>query len=181
MQGYLQKLIAPTLLSGLFLLQGCATEPDRSVWNEAGESLQIDSLQFCQRADGYGVYEPLVDSRFPAGRENRALVYYELYNFAHELTDDGRFEVRIAQQVELYNATGGTAIWRQGPVEMADVSRNKRRDFFVVCPIDLPAGLSAGEYRLKVCVADKHSGSVSEQTLHNIRIVAAQALVERGQ
>ena len=63
-------------------------------------------------------------------------------------------------------------------MQLVDVSRNKRRDFFIVYPIDQPARLPAGGYRLKVRIADKHTGSLCEQTLHDIKIVADRALVQ---
>ena len=143
------------------------------------QPLTIETLELCRRVDSYGVYEPFAGTRFMAGRKNRVLVYVELENFHHEPTEDGRYEVRLEQQIELYDATGETTVWRQGPVELKDVSRKQRRDFFIVYPVDLPARLTAGGYRLKVRVADKHTGSICEKTLHNIEIVADRALVER--
>lgn len=141
------------------------------------QPLQIEQFQLCRRVDSYGVYEPFATTRFLAGKQNRVLVYVELENFKHEPLDDGRYEVRLEQSVELYDATGETTVWRQGPVQLVDVSRNKRRDFFIVYPIDLPARLPAGGYRLKVRIADKHTGSICEQTMHDIQIVADQSLV----
>ncbi|MFK7788152.1 MAG: hypothetical protein AB8C95_01495 [Phycisphaeraceae bacterium] len=141
------------------------------------QPLQIEQFQLCRRVDSYGVYEPFGSTRFLAGRKNRVLVYVELENFKHEPLEDGRYEVRLEQSVELYDATGETTVWRQGPVQLTDVSRNKRRDFFIVYPIDLPARLPAGSYRLKVRIADKHTGSLCEQTMHDIQIVADQSLV----
>lgn len=141
------------------------------------QPLKIEALELCRRVDSFGVYETFANTRFLAGRQNRVLIYVELENFHHEPTADGKFEVKLEQSVELYDATGEATVWRQGPVELIDVSRNKRRDFFIVFPIDLPARLTAGGYRLKVRVADKHTGSICEQTLHNIQIVADQALV----
>lgn len=141
------------------------------------QPLQIEQFQLCRRVDSYGVYQPFATTRFLAGKKNRVLVYVELENFKHEPLEDGRYEVRLEQSVELYDATGETTVWRQGPVQLVDVSRNKRRDFFIVYPIDLPARLPAGGYRLKVRIADKHTGSICEQTMHDIKIVADQSLV----
>ena len=141
------------------------------------QPLQIEALELCRRVDSYGVYEPFATTRFLAGQKNRVLVYVELENFMHEPLDDGRFEVRLEQSVELYDATGETTVWRQGPVQLVDVSRNERRDFFIVYPIDLPARLPAGGYRLKVRIADKHTGSICEQTMHDIQVVADRSLV----
>ncbi len=142
------------------------------------QPLAIQALELCRRVDSYGVYEPFAASRFLSGRQNRVLVYVELENFHHEPTEDGQFTVKLEQSIELYDATGETTVWRQGPIELSDVSRNKRRDFFIVYPVDLPARLTAGGYRLKVRIADKHTGSICEKTLHDIQIVADQALVD---
>lgn len=141
------------------------------------QPLQINQLALCRRVDSYGVYEPFATTRFLAGRKNRVLVYVELENFKHEPQNDGRFEVRLEQSVELYDATGEMAVWRQGPVELVDISRNKRRDFFIVYPIDLPARLTVGRYLLKVRVADKHTNSLCEQTMHDIQIVPDESLL----
>jgi len=141
------------------------------------QPLTIEALQLCRRVDGYGVYNPFPNTRFLAGRTNRVLVYVELENFQHEPAEDNQFEVRLEMQVELYDSTGETTVWRSGPEVLADVSRNQRRDFFIVYPIDLPARLTAGSYRLKVRVADMHTGSICEQTVHDIQIVADQSLV----
>lgn len=141
------------------------------------QPLEIEQFQLCRRVDSYGVYEPFATTRFLAGKKNRVLVYVELENFKHEPLEDGRYEVRLEQSVELFDATGETTVWRQGPVQLVDVSRNKRRDFFIVYPIDLPARLPAGAYRLKVRIADKHTGSMREQSMHDIQIVADQSLV----
>lgn len=143
-------------------------------------ALTIDALELCRRVDSFGVYEPFPSRRFLAGQANRALVYVELDHFKHQPTDDGEYEVRLEQQVELFDSTGETTVWRQGPIELVDLSRNQRRDFFVVYPIDLPARLPVGTYRLKVRIADKHTGSLCEQTLHDIEIVADPSLVNLG-
>ncbi len=141
------------------------------------QPLQIEAFELCRRVDSYGVYEPFASTRFLAGRKNRVLVYVELENFKHKALEDGGYEVRLEQSIELFDVTGETTVWRQGPEQLTDVSRNKRRDFFIVYPIDLPARLPAGGYRMKVRIADKHTGSLCEQTMHDIQIVADQSLV----
>ena len=141
------------------------------------QPLQIEQFQLCRRVDSFGAYEPFATTRFLAGKQNRVLAYVEIENFKHHPLEDGQYEVRLEQSVELFDATGETTVWRQGPVQLVDLSRNKRRDFFIVYPIDLPARLPAGAYRLKVRIADKHTGSICEQTMHDIQIVADQSLV----
>lgn len=142
------------------------------------QPLKIAAIQLCRRVDSYGVYQPFATTRFLSGRKNRMLVYIEVENFRHEPTASGDYEVRLEQQIELYDKNGETTVWRAGPDVLVDECRNKRRDFFIVYPIELPARLTAGTYRLKVRIADKHSGSICEKTLHDIQIVADKSLVE---
>lgn len=141
------------------------------------QPLTIETLKLCREVSGYGVFEPFATTRFLAGRENPVLVYAEIENFKHVPREDGEYEVRLEQTIELFDAAGQAVVWRSGPEPMVDVSRNKRRDFFVVKRIDLPQRLPAGGYRLKVRIADKHSGSICEQTMHDIQIVADRGLV----
>lgn len=141
------------------------------------QPLEIGALELCRAVESFGVYEPFAATRFLAGQRNRVLVYVEVENFHHQPTEDGKYEVKLEMQVELYDARGEMTVWRSGTHELPDVSRNRRRDFFVVYPVDLPARLSVGTYRLKVRVADKHTSSICEKTLHNIEIVADQKMV----
>lgn len=141
------------------------------------QPLAINALELCRRVDSFGVYQPFDNHRFLSGRKNRMLVYVELDNFHHEPTPEGEYQVELEQQIELYDSTGETTVWRAGPDTLTDTSRNKRRDFFIVYPIELPARLTAGKYRLKVRLADKNTGSICEKTIHDIQIVADEALV----
>ncbi|MGB1126264.1 MAG: hypothetical protein ACPG4Q_13740 [Phycisphaeraceae bacterium] len=141
------------------------------------QPLTIETLKLCREVSGYGVFEPFATTRFLAGRENPVVVYAEIENFKHVPREDGEYEVRLEQTIELFDAAGQAVVWRSGPESMVDVSRNKRRDFFVVKRVDLPQRLPAGGYRLKVRIADKHSGSICEQTMHDIQIVADQGLL----
>lgn len=142
------------------------------------QPLKIKTIQLCRRVDSYGVYQTFANKRFLSGQKNRMLVYVELENFHHEPMEGGDYEVKLEQQIELYDARGETTVWRTGPDVLTDECRNQRRDFFIVYPVELPARLSTGKYRLKVRIADKHSGSIAEKTLHEIEIVADQALVD---
>lgn len=141
----------------------------------APEPIEIKRLELCRSVASYGVYEPYADHVFLAGGERRMLVYVELEHFRARQTDGGRYEVRLRQEVVLYNESDGLAVWRQDPVAIEDISRNERRDFFVVQMIRLPARLSVGKYRLKVRVTDENGGSIDETTTP-IELVADERL-----
>lgn len=140
--------------------------------------LRIRSVRLCQRVRGFGNYDEVDAAKLLAGREHRMIVYVELDNYRSVDHADG-YEVKLAQELELFNESDGLAVWRQEPVQIVDHCRNIRRDFFVVQLIKLPARLSVGKYRLKVRVTDQHGGSVDETTMP-IAVVADQSLV-RGE
>ena len=92
------------------------------------------------------------------------------------LGSDGQYEVKLAQQVSLYNEADGLEVWRHPSVQIVDRSRNRRRDFFEVQLIKLPPQLNVGKYRLKVRVTDYHADCIDEASMP-IRFVADQTLV----
>lgn len=159
---------------------------DRKALDEAladafGEMpVTIVHSDLCRSVSGYGVYEPLGTHNFLAGRNNRAIVYVEVEDFAAAKLDDNRREVRLTQELILYKEDDGLAVWRHEPTQVTDISRNRRRDFYVVQMITLPARLSAGKYRLKVRITDQHGDSVDETTL-KINVVADPQLLNANE
>lgn len=155
---------------------------DRKMLDEAladafGEMpVTIVHADLCRSVTGFGVYEPLGSHNFLAGRANRAIVYVEVENFAAAKLDDAMREVRLSQELILYKEDDGLAVWRHEPTQITDVSRNRRRDFYVVQMITLPARLSAGKYRLKVRITDQHGDSVDETTMR-VQVVADAQLL----
>jgi len=138
--------------------------------------LEIRAAALCRKVEGYGVYEPFEGHTFLAGRDNKMIVYVELDNFVPRATDDEHFEVRLEQELALYTDWDGQKVWHSQPREITDRSRNRRRDFFVVQMVTLPARLSVGKYVLKVDITDKHGGSIDAVPLE-INIVADPSLV----
>lgn len=155
---------------------------DRKTLDEAladafGEMpVTIVYADLCRSVSGYGVHEPLDTHNFLTGQANRAIVYVEVEDFAAAKLDNDRREVRLTQELILYKEDDGLAVWRHEPTQIIDVSRNRRRDFYVVQMITLPARLSAGKYRLKVRITDQHGDSVDETTL-KIHVVADARLL----
>ncbi len=139
------------------------------------EPIRIATLELCRSVQSYGVYDPFTNHNFLSGQPNRAIVYVELDHFRTQEVADG-YEVKLKQELILYNEADGLAVWKAEPVQVVDASRNARRDFYIVQMMSLPARLASGKYRLKVRITDEHGESVDETTAP-IRIVADEALL----
>jgi len=129
--------------------------------------ISITQARLCSKVDGFGVYRELKKFadryKFLAGRPARMIVYIEPANFSRaRISRDGVWghEVSLLQDLRLFHAAqdSDTLVWRKPDQEITDFSRNRRRDFFVVQVIELPASLSVGAYRLKVIMTDKAGG-----------------------
>jgi len=136
--------------------------------------VKLSSVQLCSRVSGYGVYELIKPERFLAGREHQMIVYTELDHFDTVSTNSGEHEVKLNQELELYDHDG-LMVWRHEPVQIVDRSRNKRHDFFTVQLISLPARLTVGQFYLKVRIRDEHGQSRAEHTV-DLEIVAGETL-----
>jgi hypothetical protein len=129
-------------------------------------AVRIPTAVLCTRVSGYGRYEPFRNNVFPAGQANRAIVYVEVDRMAHrplKNTDPGAFAgdewaVEISQELELRLDSDSTLQWRRPEETVIETSRNKRRDFYLIQEIEIPATLSVGTYKLKVIVRDRAAG-----------------------
>ncbi|MEM8739629.1 MAG: hypothetical protein AAGG38_14295 [Planctomycetota bacterium] len=150
---------------------------DRALADAFGSMpVTIVHADLCRSVSGYGIYEPLAGHNFLAGQANRAIVYVEVEDFDTQAADQDQREVRLTQELIVYKEDDGLAVWRHEPTDIVDVSRNRRRDFYVVQMITLPARLSAGRYRLKIRITDQHGDSVDETTLR-VNVVADPSLL----
>lgn len=141
------------------------------------DATRIGKVEFCRTVSGYGVYEPFESTTFMAGIEQPLILYVELENF-NSLYDGQQYRVRLSQQVALYTDADGVRVWHLPQEEIIDVSRNKRRDFFTVQLLHLPARLGVGKYRLKVRIHDINASSYDEITMP-ITLVASQGTTAR--
>lgn len=143
------------------------------------QPLSIRKAMLCRRVRGYGVYEEMPGDAFVAGREHPIVVYAELDHFKVQPADDHLYnhQVKLSQELVLYNESDGLAVWRQPAETIVDESRNRRRDFYTVQPTRLPARLTVGKYILKVRVRDHHGGTRDEVSVP-INIVADPSLVK---
>lgn len=137
----------------------------------ASDGLSLGNVALCRRVDSYGRYTTYSTSSFLARQRIPMIVYTEVENYAQaretELPPaDGRptglvrpgaperWALELSQEIHLY-AADGSLQWFVKEQTHRDVSQSKRRDFFLVQRIDLPAELSVGRYTLKVIVRDK--------------------------
>jgi len=135
----------------------------------------IRTLKLGTRVDGYGVYKTFAKNVFLAGRRHPMLVYAELDHFTPKRMDSGEYEVKLTQEIVLYNESDGLAVWRQRPATIIDRSRNRRRDFFTVQEVRLPDRLTVGKYLLKISITDEYGGAIDEASVP-LEIVADRAL-----
>lgn len=137
--------------------------------------LRIKRFELCKRVQSYGVFDPIESRSLLAGTPHRLGLYVELEHFTSQELSPGQYEVKLQQEVELFNMADGLAVWRQPVVRIVDQSRNVRRDFFTWQVVELPPRLTVGRYILKVRVTDVHAQMVSEDAVE-VRIIADPVL-----
>src|SRR5690606_4336714 len=138
----------------------------------ARSDLEIPVVELCRRVDGYGVYET-VDHQFVAGQDRDVIVYCEVENFMSQFNEASRWETRLTEEVVLYTDSDGLPILRDKPTPVADLSRTRRSDFFIVRKIRLPGTIPVGRYWLKVTIVDQLASRVAEHSIP-ITFVAKQ-------
>lgn len=151
-------------------------------------ALQIPKAAFCTRVQGFGRYDALNSDKFLVGKPIRTLVYTELDGFTTRSAragdpgmsaiDPPKHAVELSQSLTLYHDPSGLVAWQRPPQTIIEPCKTKRRDFFLIQRLDLPATLSIGKYNLKVRVTDLTSGSEAEAILP-ISVVADPKLVQR--
>ncbi|MFQ5502791.1 MAG: hypothetical protein ACE5EQ_10910 [Phycisphaerae bacterium] len=116
--------------------------------------LSVPTVVLCTAIDGFGLYDPIDPPEFPAGRDNRVIVYIEVDNFLSRKTDSGRYRTLLSVRQSLLTAAG-EEIWGSRDENIEDLSRQQRHDFYLsIGPITIPRSLSPGRYTLKVEVED---------------------------
>ncbi|MEX2216399.1 MAG: hypothetical protein WD768_19970 [Phycisphaeraceae bacterium] len=142
------------------------------------QPMSIRAVKLCERVRGFGVYEELQSLSLLAGRDHPMVIYVEIDQFktVQSTGDKPTHQVKLSQEVVLYNESDGLAVWQLPAEQIVDESRNRRRDFYVVQPTRLPARLTVGKYILKVRVRDLLGGTRDEMSVQ-INVVADPALV----
>lgn len=136
------------------------------------QAVKISRAALCTRVTGYGQIDPIASNTFIGGRAARAILYIELEDFANrqETGKNGQTQwtVEVSRELGLY--ASGMLAWHRKPQTVRESSLNKRRDFYLIEEVELPATLGVGRYDLKVTVRDQ-GGVQTEYTLP-IQIVA---------
>jgi hypothetical protein len=142
-------------------------------------ALRISALVACRRIEAFGKYTALDVSALAAGRAQVMLLYTELEGFAHRTAggmppppgvvrteDDGQTEwvVHLGQSVEI-RRDDGTLVGNYQEQMLREVTRRRRKDFYLVQRVTLPSTLAPGSYTLKAIVRDVATGQVAERTL----------------
>jgi hypothetical protein len=136
-------------------------------------SLRVPTIALCTRVDAFGVYEPIASSKFAAGKEHSMIVYCEVENFTSKLNEQKMWQTDLTQEAVLYNDKGQRVLAEEKKRTVSDLSRNRRRDFFVVRLLRLPANLPVGQYHLVLTICDQQAQRITESSLP-IQIVAEQ-------
>jgi hypothetical protein len=126
--------------------------------------LEVRSLTFCDKIDGFGAYHPFDQNVFRAGQP--VLLYAEIQNFKTEATDVGRYRTSLRSTVEiLRDQEGSEVIERRHFEPTEDQSRSLRRDYFHSYKLDLPLHLTPGTYTLRLTLEDELSGKIGAESI----------------
>ena len=129
---------------------------------EDWQGLQIAKVVLCQRVSGFGRYEAFNGNEFAKGSTPLILVYAELVNFKTRAEDDGRFVVRLKEELSIDTAEGESKeVWKEHEVSVTDAASSRRRDFFIAQYLNLPKTIEPGKYNLQVKITDESDGKIA--------------------
>lgn len=140
----------------------------------AQKSVTISQAWLCRGVSGYGSFTPFEKYEFRRGELPNILIYTELENYKSERQADGQYVVKLVQELSLFKERRfgkDEPVWTEQPVQIADLSRNARRDFFLVQYLRLPEKIEAGDYVLQIKVSDMATGGSDTKTIP-LRIVS---------
>jgi hypothetical protein len=129
----------------------------------AEPALRIERADLCTRVGGFGDYDRFEKNVFLAANGQRVIVYTEIQEFTSEQNSKSEWVTDLSVELVIYSDRDGIPVWKQAWQPAPDVSKNRRRDFFLTQVIGLSDHLSLGAYTLKVRVRDEKSGAVAEQ------------------
>ena len=159
-------IMARNATADLGLGAGPALEAARDLTRHLSRyaQLTIPQVVLSRRVDSFGVYSPIDPPSFVAGSPISAVVYTELQNYHSQQAEDGSFETRLSQRMELLDADG-QRVWQREDGDIVDVSKNRREDFFLAPIIRLPGNLPSGPYHLRIEVQDHLSGKFTSASV----------------
>ena len=134
----------------------------------AQRTVEISQAWLCRGVSGYGSFVPFEKYEFRRGDMPNILVYTELEHYRSERQADGQYLVKLVQELSLIKESRfgkDDPVWTEQPVQISDLSRNARRDFFLVQYLRLPEKIDAGDYILQIKVTDLASGGISTKSI----------------
>ncbi len=142
--------------------------------------LRLNHAALSSRVSGFGAYDEF--KRNEAGRyaflahsSQQAVVYMEVEDFTSELNANGEWVTELSQQLVIFSDRDGIPVWRQQWQPVVDVTKIRRRDFYIVQVVTFPEQLSVGRYQLKISVRDEKSKAEAEASL-DLEMVADPSL-----
>lgn len=133
----------------------------------AQEKVSVTRALLCKNIAGFGGYETFPKNEFSLAALPRILIYTELANFKTQRQPDGQSAVKLVQELSLLKPGSGErrAVWTEQPVQITDLSRTPRRDFFLGQVLRIPGNIEPGEYELQVKVSDLADGGLSTSVI----------------
>ncbi|MBV8610616.1 MAG: hypothetical protein JO034_24570 [Singulisphaera sp.] len=123
--------------------------------------LEIADLHLCRAVHGFGDFDALDAATCRSGQS--LIVYCELSGVRYERNGE-TFRSRLSSRVEIVPTKGGKSVWEHS-VSASEVSRRRRRDYYVACPITLPTQLAPGSYELHLTQKDEVSGRATSSAI----------------
>ena len=129
---------------------------------EKWQPLSISKIVLCQRVSGFGRYEAFTQNDFAKNSIPLILVYAELAHFKTSAESEGRFVVRLKEELSITSASGDAKeLWKEHEVSVTDAASSRRNDFFIAQYLNLPKTLEPGTYNLQVKITDEADGKVA--------------------
>jgi hypothetical protein len=126
----------------------------------ARADLVVPRVVLCKAIDGFGRYTPFEPVEFKAGQPNKVLLYVEVDNFATEKTSSGQYRVLLSMRQSLLTKAG-EELWSVKDENIEDLSRQRRRDFYLTAERVIPKTLNPGEYVFRAEIEDVLAGKIN--------------------
>lgn len=148
--------------------------------------VRVTTAALCTSVESFGKYTRFGSYTFLQGRAQPAIVYTALENFGEREAAGAsvagsagaptQWTTEFLETVTIHTEVDDLVVWRAPEARIRDVSRDRRRDYYLVQRIELPARLTLGKYTMKISVQDVVTGSTDEAIIP-IEVVADPALV----
>jgi len=130
----------------------------------ARADLKVTRVALCKEITAFGQYVPFEPPEFKAGQPNKVALYVEVDNFSAEKTSSGKYRVLLNMRQSLLTKDG-KELWNTKEENIEDLSRQRRRDFFLTAMHIIPKTLDPGEYVYKVEIEDVLAGKINSNSV----------------